>query len=78
MIKFTTLFDLEMTCLDGMNRQQLVEAIQRRSDGLPADLLEQMEARETDQLRLLLFAGRLIHALRRMQTVRPTCTAALK
>ena len=67
MIRCATLFELEMKCLDELSRRQLVEAVLERSDCLPAELREQVEEQETDRLRLLLFAARLIHALRQLR-----------
>jgi hypothetical protein len=78
MIKCSTLFDLEMNCLDDLTRKQLVEAVSQRSDCLPVDLLERVEEQETDQLRLLLFAARLIHALRQLRTTWHASVAVVK
>jgi hypothetical protein len=67
MIRCEMLFDLEMNCLDAMTRSQLLEAVLKRLECLPADLREGMEAQDTDRLRLLLFAARLIQALRQLR-----------
>jgi hypothetical protein len=68
MVKCATLFELEMRCLDAMNRQQLVDALGEVADCLPVDLRGRVEEEATDRLRLLLFAARLIYALRQMRT----------
>jgi hypothetical protein len=68
MIECATLIELEMRCLEGMTREQLVEALRERADCLPADLRERLEEQAPDRLRLLLCAARLIHALRQLQT----------
>jgi hypothetical protein len=67
MIKCSLLLDLEMTYLDGMSRQQLIEALEERCDCLPIDLRQHLAEEPTTRLRLLLFAGRLIHVLRLLQ-----------
>jgi hypothetical protein len=69
LICWARLFDLELKRLDAMSRTQLVEAVQERLDCLPVDLRERAEEKETDHLRLLLFAARLIHALRHLAPV---------
>jgi hypothetical protein len=73
MVQCATLFELEMRCLDSMPRQQVIEAIRERVDCLPADLREWMAEEPTDRLRLMLFAARLIHALRQLRTQPGTC-----
>jgi len=50
--------------MDSMTRDQLVEGVRERSDCLPMDLREAVDEQTSDRLRLLLFAARLIHALR--------------
>jgi hypothetical protein len=70
MIHRATLVELEMRCLEGLTRQQLVEALRGIEDCLPDDLRERMEEHDTDCLRLLLFAARFIHALRQRQKSR--------
>ena len=67
MVACTKLFDLEMRYLDAMSRPQLVEAVRERLDCLPVDLREGAEEQPTDRLRLLVFAARLIHALRQLR-----------
>lgn len=64
MVACTTLFELEMRYMDTMSREQLVAGVRERSDCLPVDLREGIEEQVTDRLRLLLFAARLVHALR--------------
>jgi hypothetical protein len=63
----STLCDLEMRCIDSMSRQQLLEAIRRRQDSLPADLRERLEEQTDGWLRLLLMLARLTYALRQLQ-----------
>jgi len=67
MIQCSLLLNLEMTYLDRMSRQQLIEALGERSDSLPLDLRQELEEQPTNRLRLLLFAGRLIHVLRQLR-----------
>jgi hypothetical protein len=67
MIQRATLIELEMRCLEGMTREQLVEALRGLGDCLPVDLRQRLEEHETERQRLLLFAGRFIHALRQLQ-----------
>jgi hypothetical protein len=67
MVACARLFELEMNCLDTMPRHQLLEALRERCDCLPGDLLERLDVQATDRLRLLLFAARLIYALRQLQ-----------
>jgi hypothetical protein len=78
MMKISSVFAFEMKCLELMERQQLLEAVQARSDSLPADLRERVEEQETDQLRLLLLAARLIHALRHLRVNRRAEVPALQ
>jgi hypothetical protein len=70
MVQRAQLIELEMRCLEGMTRPQLVEALRALGDCLPEDLRERLEEHETDCLQVLLFAARFIHALRRMQQTR--------
>ena len=55
---------LELSCIDRMTREQLIEAIRARADDLPGDLQQRLEEQSTDCLQLLLLAGRLIQVLR--------------
>ena len=64
MVACTVLFELEMRYMDSMTRPQLVESVRASSDCLPTDLQEGVAEHSTERLRLLLFAARLIHALR--------------
>jgi len=64
MVNCTTLFEMEMLNIDRMSRAQLIDAVQEHWDGLPLDLQVNVEDESTDNLRLLLVAGRLLHALR--------------
>jgi hypothetical protein len=77
MMKFATVFDFEMKCLESMERPELLQSIHERPDSLPADLREGMEGMGTDHLRLLLFAARLIHALRHLNADRHAQVPAL-
>jgi len=70
MMKCSTVFAFEMKCLDAMDRNQLIAAVLERSDNLPADLREKLAEQDTDQLRLLLFTARLVHALRHLRSNR--------
>ena len=63
----STLCELELRCIDPMSRQQLLEAIRRRLDCLPADLGERLEEQPDGWLRLLLLAARLVCALRQLR-----------
>jgi len=63
----STLCDIEMRCIDPMSRAQLLEAIRRRLDCLPADLCERLDEQANAWLRLLLMAARLIYALRELR-----------
>jgi hypothetical protein len=63
----STLGELEMQCIDGMSRQQILEALRSRPDCLPPDLREGLEGLPTDRLGLLLLAARLIYALRQLR-----------
>jgi hypothetical protein len=67
MFSTSTLYELEMSYLDTMSRQQLVEALRCCSHCLPADLTARVEGETTDRLRLFLFAARLIHVLRQLR-----------
>jgi hypothetical protein len=73
MVQCATLFELEMRCLDAMPRQQLIDAIRERMDCLPTDLREWVAEEPTDRLRLMLFAARLIHALRQLRAQARAC-----
>jgi hypothetical protein len=59
---------LELQYIEAMSRQQLIEAIRARLDGLPADLREDLEERPTDELQLLLLAARLTCVLRQLRS----------
>ena len=67
MFEPVSLIELEMRCLGAMTREQLLKALPRLVDCLPVDLRERVEEQETERLRLLLCAARLIHALRQLQ-----------
>jgi len=58
---------LELCCIDRLTRPELVEAIWARAGDLPPDLLGRLEEQSTDQLQLLLLAGRLINVLRQLR-----------
>jgi hypothetical protein len=62
----TSLFELELSCIDRMSRPQLVQAVREHWDSLPLDLRVNVEQESTDHLRLLVVAGRLLHALRQV------------
>jgi hypothetical protein len=66
----STLSVLELSCIDRLNREELLEAIRARSGDLPADLLEGLDEQSVDCLRLLLLAGRLIQVLRHLRDSR--------
>jgi hypothetical protein len=67
MFEPVSLIELEMRCLGAMPREQLLAALRGLVDCLPVDLRERVEEHETEHLRLLLCAARLIHALRQLQ-----------
>jgi hypothetical protein len=58
--------ELEMRCIDPMDRGQVLEALRRCQDGLPPDLREGLDDQPVARLRLLLLAARLIWALRQL------------
>jgi hypothetical protein len=60
----TLLFELELKCIDRMSRMQLIQAVRERWEYLPRDLHVPLEDESADNLRLLLVASRLLHALR--------------
>lgn len=62
------LSQLELCSIDHMTPEELVEAIQVRTNDLPVDLLGQLEGQSIHYLQLLLLAGRLIRALRHLRT----------
>ena len=66
MVNCAMLFELELTCIDRMTRPQLIQAAQEHWDCLPASLQVRVEDEPTDHLRLLVVAGRLLHALRHL------------
>ena len=55
--------ELELCSMERMSRPELVEAIQARANGLPVELLWQLEEQSIHYLQLLLLAGRLIRVL---------------
>jgi hypothetical protein len=63
----STLGELELHYIDQMPRRQLVEELLAHREHLPGDLVEGMARQADDHLRLLLFAARIIRALRRPQ-----------
>jgi hypothetical protein len=67
MFEPVSLMELEMHYLAAMTREQLVAALRPLVDCLPVDLRERVEEQETERLRLLLCAARLIHTLRQLQ-----------
>jgi hypothetical protein len=66
MVNCAMLFELELNSIDGMSRPQLLQALHERWESLPMDLRVCLENEPTDHLRLLLVAGRLLHALRQI------------
>jgi hypothetical protein len=62
--------ELELSCLDHLPRQDLLNAVRARAGDLPPDLLRRLEEQPVDCLRPLLLAGRLIQVLRHAQTPR--------
>ena len=60
----STLSELELSCIDRLDRAQLIQTIRARTGDLPADLLERLEEQPTEHLQLLLLAGRLVQVLR--------------
>jgi hypothetical protein len=63
----SSLYDLELRCIDLMSRPQLLQAVRHRLDCLPPDLRQRLEDEPDGWLRLLLMAGRLIYALRQLR-----------
>jgi hypothetical protein len=61
---------LELSCIDRMTREQVIEAVRGRASDLPADLLERLEEQSTECLQLILLAGRLIHVLQHWRSQR--------
>ncbi len=59
--------ELELSCIDHLSRQDLLNAVRARAGDLPPDLLGRLEEQPADRLRLLLLAGRLIQVLRHTQ-----------
>jgi hypothetical protein len=70
----TTLSELELSCIDRLSREQLLAALRNHTEHLPGDLVERLDDQSTDQLRLLLLAGRLIRVLRQWGHRGPTST----
>jgi len=60
------LVDIEMLYISSLSRSELLEAIRECADDLPTDLQQRREDESIDRLRLVLYAGRMIHALRQM------------
>jgi hypothetical protein len=60
----STLSEFEVHYIDQMPRQRLVEELLAHREHLPGDLVEGMARQADDHLRLLLFAARIIRALR--------------
>src|SRR5262249_7936868 len=67
MFEPVSLIELEMRCLGAMTREQLLAALRPLVDCLPVDLRQRVAEHETERLRLLLCAARLLHALRKLQ-----------
>jgi hypothetical protein len=63
---YSQLVDIEMLYISSLSRSELLEAIRECDDDLPADLQQRRADESIDRLRLVLYAGRLIHALRQM------------
>jgi hypothetical protein len=63
----SSLWDLELRGIDPLSRRQLLEAIRRRLDCVPPDLLERLDEQPDGWLRLLLMAARLNYALRQLR-----------
>ncbi len=63
---YSELFHIEMRGMNSLTRSQLMHAIHELADGLPADLQERGEDESIERLRLVLYAARLIEALRQM------------
>ena len=66
MSPYSKLVDIEMLYINSLSHSELLEAIRKCADDLPADLHQRGEDESIDRLRLILYAGRLIHALRQM------------
>ena len=63
----TTLTELELSCIDRLNREELLRAIRARADDLPGDLLAGLDEQPSDHLQLVLLAGRLVQVLRHLR-----------
>ena len=66
MSPYSKLVDIEMLYINSLSHSELVEAIRKCGDDLPTELQQRGEDESIDRLRLILYAGRLIHALRQM------------
>lgn len=66
----STLSELELSLIDRMSRGDLIQAIRGRAADLPGDLLGRLEEQPTDDLQMLLLAGRLIQVLRHLRSRR--------
>ena len=66
----STLSQLELSLIERMSRGELIQAIRGRSGDLPGDLLTRLEEQPTDDLQMLLLAGRLIQVLRHLRSRR--------
>jgi hypothetical protein len=72
---YSKLVDIEMLYVSSLSRSELLEGIRECADDLPAELQERGEDESIDRLRLVLYAGHLIHALRQMP--RNLCLGAM-
>jgi hypothetical protein len=66
----TNLTELELSCIDRLNREELLNAVRARAGDLPGDLLVDLDELPTDRLQLVLLAGRLIQVLRHLRSLR--------
>ena len=66
----STLSELELSLIERLSREDLIQAIRGRSGDLPGDLLTRLEEQPTDDLQMLLLAGRLIQVLRHLRSRR--------
>jgi hypothetical protein len=66
----STLSELELSLIERLSREDLIQAIRGRAGDLPGDLLERLEEQPTDDLQMLLLAGRLIQVLRHLRSRR--------
>jgi hypothetical protein len=66
----STLSELELSLIERLSREDLIQAIRGRAGDLPGDLLTRLEEQPTDDLQMLLLAGRLIQVLRHLRSRR--------